>query len=178
LTDQEMWAAAVSVVCREYGELGDDVRAVLAGMVSALRLEKRELHFLTAQVGAERYCAECGGACCRTGKYHFSVVDLLAFLASGEELVKPSFLDGSCPYMGEGGCRMEPSLRPFPCIIFLCEGLSGLLAPEAAERLAGLENGLRTRYGSIESLLGKPLMKSLFIAYENYLRKQAGRMIT
>jgi hypothetical protein len=106
------------------------------------------------------------------------VVDLLAFLASGEEIVKPLFLDGWCPYMGEGGCQMEPALRPFPCITFLCEGLSGLLAPEAAERLAGLENGLRSHYGSIESLLGKPLKKSLFLAYEYYLRKQTGRMIT
>lgn len=177
MTDQEMWVAAVSVVCREYGELDDDVRAALAGMVSALRLQKRQLHSLTAGLGAEEYCAECGGACCRTGKYHFSVVDLLAFLASGEEIVEPSFQGGCCPYMGEDGCQMEPSLRPLPCITFLCEGLSGLLAPEAAERLAGLENGLRTRYGLIEGLFGKPLMKSLLMAYEYYLRRQAGGMI-
>ena len=172
-----MWAAAVSVVCREYGELCDNVRAELAGMVSALRLEKRELHSLTADIGAERYCADCGGACCRTGKYHFSVVDLLVFLSGGEEIVKPSFQADCCPYMGKEGCQMEPSLRPFPCITFCCEELHALMAPDVAERLAVLEKGVRACYHWIEELFGRPLMKSLLIAYEGYLGNPARGMI-
>jgi hypothetical protein len=178
LTDQEKWADAVMVVRREYGELSEEARAALAGMAAALRLEKREFHSLTAGMGSERLCADCMGACCRSGKYHFSVVDLLVFLSGGEEIVKPSFQVGCCPYMGKDGCQMEPSFRPFPCITFHCEELLSLLAPEAAERLPVLEKGLRTRYGQIEKYFDKPLMKSMLIAYEDYLRDPARGLIS
>lgn len=170
MTDREMWDDAVKVVRREYGELGDAVRSALAGMSAALRHEKRSLHALTADRGAEGLCAACMGACCRSGKYHFSVADLLVFLASGEEVFEPSFQAGSCPYLGMDGCLMEPSLRPFPCISFCCEEIHAGIPSKDLERLSVLENGVRGCYRRIEDLFDKPLMKSLFISYEGYLR--------
>lgn len=178
MTDQEKWTDAVMVVRREYGELGGTVRNALSGMTDELRQEKREFHSLTAHMGAESYCAECMGACCRTGKYHFSVLDLLVFLSSGEDIVKPSFEGDCCPYMDDDGCQMEPSLRPFPCITFHCEELYNLLAPETAEQLSVLENKLRNRCALIEVLLGNPVMKSLFMAFERYLREPAVGIIS
>lgn len=177
LTDQESWADALRVVRQEYDGLWDEVRTALAQMAGELRLQKRELHSLAADMGAERLCAECRGACCRTGKYHFSVVDLLVFLSGGEEIVKPSFQADCCPYMGKECCQMEPSLRPFPCITFCCEELHALMAPDVAERLAVLEKGVRACYHWIEELFGRPLMKSLLIAYEGYLGNPARGMI-
>jgi len=177
LTDQESWADALRVVRQEYGELRGDVRTALAEMTDELRREKREMHSLTADMGAERLCAACRGACCRTGKYHFSVVDLLVFLSGGEEIVKPSFQAGCCPFMGTEGCQMDPSLRPFPCITFCCEELHALMAPAVAHQLAVLEKAVRACYHRIEGLFGKPLMKSLLIAHEKYLGDPARGMI-
>lgn len=177
MTDLEKWTEAVMVVRREYDELSEEARTDLAGMAHALGLEKLRLHSLTAEMGAERLCADCMGACCRSGKYHFSVVDLLVFLSSGKEVVLPSFQADCCPYMGKDGCQMEPSFRPFPCITFCCEELHALMAPEAAERLSALEKRVRTCYRQIESFFGKPLMKSLLISYEGYLSDPARGMI-
>jgi len=122
-----------------------------------------------ATAAANDVCAECRGLCCRFGKHHFTVVDLLVYLSAGRELFSPSFDNPVCPYHSGSGCLMEPSLRPFNCIIFICEQLETALEERARADLAGIEARLRRIYGEFDRLLGNRFANGLLITFQRAL---------
>lgn len=171
MTDREMWDNATAVVKSEYEALAGSVRARLRPLLDILRREKAEIASIAERRGASDVCSGCGGACCRTGKYHFTTIDLLAFFDTDAVLMTPDFDAGSCPYLGRGGCLMVPSYRPLTCIIFHCERLEALLPPGDVERVHELERSLRGTCGEIEKLFRRRLTQGLLLSYERSLER-------
>ena len=121
MTDQQLWSVAVERVRTDYGALPEALKLKLSALSAEIMVLKARHQALVTGSVAAAACAECGGICCRFGKHHFTAVDLLAYLVADRELFSPSFDNPVCPYHSGCGCLMEPSLRPFNCIIFLCE---------------------------------------------------------
>jgi hypothetical protein len=166
VTDQELWSAAAARVTAEYAALPPLLRQEIAGLLT----EIGELKVRSALLAvAGELCSACRGICCRFGKHHFSVVDLLGYLVAGRELFIPHFDDPLCPYHNGNGCIMEPSLRPLTCTIFICEQVEDSLDDPAKTSLAEVELQLRRLYGRLEQLLGNRFENGLLITYERSL---------
>jgi hypothetical protein len=177
MTDQEMWYNAVAVARSEFEGLPAPVRANVRSIVERLQREKEEISSIPEKKGASGACSICGGRCCDRGKYHFSAIDLLVFLVTERELFDPSFGEASCPYMGTGGCLMEPSYRPFTCITFHCESLEGLLSPAEVERLYELERSLRSHCRKIEDIFGTRMTQGLLLSYGRYVEGKSSSIL-
>ena len=173
MTERETWNLAVAAVAEEFARLSSPRRTLVAEAVEAAKTCKEALYSIAAAV-ATRVCASCGGECCLTGKYHFTVVDLLAYLVDDRELFTPRFDQDACPYLGVDGCLMAPPYRPFNCVTFNCERLEILLEPPEKERLARLEQELRMIYGRFEELTGVRIMGGLLMNGERDLVRKRG----
>jgi hypothetical protein len=146
------WQEAVQRVNSWWEHTPAALRGELEMLGRRLMEQKRSLQGIVARVEASSHCAGCGGACCVTGRYHFTPVDLVAYLVAGEPLFQPLFANGLCPYLGEQGCLMAPQFRPFNCITFNCELIEDRLTPEELSGFYLLERELRLSYREIRSL--------------------------
>lgn len=172
MTDRDTWNLAVAAVTAEFAALPLAQQTLLAEMSEAVKDCKRELHAVVETVSAAGVCADCGGECCRTGKYHFTVVELLVHLVERKELFTPRFEQQFCPYFGERGCLMAPAYRPFNCVIFNCERLENQLTPARKERLVRLERMLRGDYAGFEKLFGNRFMGGLLMNCERDIMRK------
>lgn len=178
MTDQEMWEGAVSTIREEYACLSNKEKNEVVAVADLIRRTKDEIYLLTEKKGASDICGKCGGACCATGKYHFTVVDLLVFLACDVELFSPSFDRGFCPYLRGGACLMSPSFRPLTCIVFHCEPLECLLSHAELEHMYFLERRLREQYAHLEAFFGTRLTQGLLLNYAACVDgRQAGMLV-
>jgi hypothetical protein len=166
VTDRASWNLAVAAVTAEFAALSRAQQALLAEMSESVKVCKRELHTVLEKVSAAGVCAACGGECCRTGKYHFTVVELLVYLVERKELFTPRLDQEFCPYLGERGCLMAPAYRPFNCVIFNCEQLETQLTPAQKDRLVRLERELRAVYAGFERVFGNRFMGGLLMNCE------------
>ena len=169
MTDQDTWNLAVAAVTEEFDRIPPSRRLLAAEGLKAVRACKLALHAVVDLVGAAEVCASCLGQCCRTGKYHVTVLDLLAYLVDGRELFIPRFGQNGCPYLGAHGCLMEPSLRPFNCITFNCDLVESLLDPQKKECLVRLELELRDCCRKVEDLCGLHVRGGLMMSQERTL---------
>jgi len=160
---EELWAAAVACVQAEYAALPPLLRQEVVRLLTEIGMLKGSSASL---VDAGVLCAACRGICCGFGKHHFSVVDLLGYLVAGRELFTPLFDSPLCPYHTGTGCVMEPALRPFTCIIFICEQIDACLEDAVRLELAEIEQQLRRLYAQLEQLLGNRFENGLLITYE------------
>lgn len=165
MDDQERWARAVAAVTAEYAALPSRLVDVVGIKAAEIRVVKERLCGFAAEVGAAAICAACGGECCLRGKYHFTAVDLLVFLAAGMPLFQPHFGGENCPYGGESGCRMASSFRPFNCVTYNCEQVEGLWPPARVAAFYGLERLLRQLYADLESLFNNRFMHGLLMNF-------------
>ena len=163
MDDNELWPLVVAQARQEYAALPAGVRARIGALAAEMAELKERHQQLVAAAGAGAVCAACQGACCRFGRHHFSVVDLLAFLDSGTELFEPDFASPVCPCHDGSGCLMPPALRPFTCIIFICEELDDRLSAESRCELLAIENRLRAINASFENLLGNRFGSGLLL---------------
>jgi len=166
VTDQELWSEAVGRVSSEYLALPVPVKQTLYELTSEIRELKAEHQKLVARFSADSLCERCHSICCRYGKHHFTVVEQIVYLVSGRELLTPSFDNPVCPYIGDSGCMMEPELRPFNCIIFICEDLDSRLDEVSRAELSAMENRLRQLYQQIDRLLGNRFANGLLITFQ------------
>jgi hypothetical protein len=166
VTDQQLWSAASAAVRAEYAALPPRLREQLAGLLKEIGSLKEAA---ASRVDSGELCTACGGICCGFGKHHFSVVDLLGYLVAGAQLFEPAFDNPLCPYHTGRGCMMAAALRPFNCIIFICEQLDAGLDDAVRRELAAMEQQLRHLYGRIEELLGNRFENGLLITYERGL---------
>lgn len=169
MTDQQLWSAAVARIKTDYQALPQDLRNKLAELGAEIMALKARHQAAVSLAEPDRFCAECMGLCCRFGKHHFTAVDLLGYISSGHELFTPSFDNPVCPYHGGFGCLMEPSMRPFNCIIFICEELENRLDGQVREELVAIEVRLREIYGTIEQALGNRFANGLLITFQRTL---------
>jgi hypothetical protein len=156
-------------VTEEFDRIPPSRRALIAEGIKDVRACKQALHAVIEVVGAAEVCSSCRGECCRTGKYHFMVLDLLAYLAAGRELFNPRFDQEGCPFLGANGCLMEPSLRPFNCITFNCDRVESLIAPQERKRFVCLEQELRDCGRRLEELCGLHVRGGLMMSQERTL---------
>ena len=166
MTDLNTWQLAVDTVTTEFEGLSLPERSIITSLADEIRHGKTALHAVVAAADCGSICAACGGECCRTGKYHFTVVDLLVYLTRGEELFAPGFDLPHCPYLGPHGCFMTPGYRPYTCITFNCDRVAAFLEPADEERLSRLERELREMYGRFEKVLGRRVMNGLVMDIE------------
>ena len=166
MNDGQLWQAATAQVQKEYLSLPGLVRVELDETLKRVAELKNAIAALAA---ADAECEKCGGMCCRFGKHHFTVVDLLGYLHAKAELFSPDFANQICPYHAGAGCLMPPEFRPYNCIIFICEEVECRLASDVLSRLRGMEISLKELYGRVEILLGNRFENGLLITYERSL---------
>ncbi len=148
-----VWAEHVAEIAEAIRSLPVTVRNDLAPLLREARRLKTELQQVPDGVSAGDICARCGGECCRTGRYHVTVTDILAYLDDGLDPPVPPFTTGFCPYLSVAGCIFPPAYRPFNCITFNCDRIEGLLAPSVQAAFCGGVDALRAVSRSIASLL-------------------------
>ena len=176
MTDLETWHLAVAAIADEFARLTPARRELAATCAADVKACKASLHAVVERVAAGDICAACGGECCMTGKYHFTVVDLLVYLVDGTPLFMPRFGGGICPYRGEQGCLMAAARRPYTCVTFNCERVERLLEPEEKRRLTTLEQELRRHYTRFEELLDPAFRGGLLMSGERN-SSRAGRAL-
>lgn len=177
MQDKELWTRGVKVVATECAALPPAERAVLHAAVTTIMNRKKELHRLVGGVYDTGICGTCQGACCRSGKYHVTVVDILAFLLEEEPLFVPDFEQSGCPYLGDAGCLMSPGHRPFNCITFHCEDVENLLSPGERGRCTELEFELRAWYERIEKICSGRFMNGFLLNCERDLLAGKGTFL-
>lgn len=165
MNDTHSWAHAVEAARKKYERLPAETKSGLNEIIDQIMRLKDELLGLTLAKGGAGVCSSCGGICCNNGKYHLSVLDLMAFFYISAEIPVPDFeLVPFCPYGNSDGCLMPPRLRPVTCIIFNCEPVDALLENNQRIRSHELEKQIRNEIICAEKLLGfragRPLLLS------------------
>jgi hypothetical protein len=169
--DADTWGRAVNAARKEYAALPVPVLGKIRILLANIKKLKTALYELNKSVEGEAVCALCLGDCCASGKYHFTVTDLLVYISDANELFVPDFSSKHCPYLGENGCIMEPEYRPFNCITFNCERIERLLLHSDVQKFYGIERKLRIQYNAVEEIFGNKFVYGLLSNFErNYLK--------
>ncbi len=165
MEDHQIWSLAKEGADAAYDRLPDATRARLDGLLGRIMALKQELFSLSAAVGSSPICRECGGRCCLNGKYHVSVLDLMAYRSTGTVPPVPDFgMAPLCPYGGAEGCLMPPRFRSLTCLVFNCELVEERMGSTGRQRFSVAERELREAVAMAEKLLacrvGRPLLLS------------------
>jgi hypothetical protein len=165
VNDQAVWEQAVTTAGNWYFGLPPDIRAALDGLLEKIIEFKQKLVELVAASGSSAICRTCGGECCLLGRYHVTVLDILAYRKAGVEPVVPDFnASPACPYSDASGCLMAPRYRPVTCVIFNCQMLEDRLTTSERRTLHEYEGRLRAtvaRAGRIHDIrTDRPLLLS------------------
>lgn len=158
MTDQELWRLGVSQIEEQFEALAEDDQGAIRSGAGKLMSVKAAMHALVDTINGAVICADCGGLCCVSGKYHFSAVDLIVYYVTGTELFIPDFAGKGCIYLQGERCLMSPQLRPFNCITFVCEQLEVRLPPGQKELFYALERELRNLYQDLLHIFPDPRM--------------------
>ena len=163
--DQQRWKRAVTAADNGYEGLDTGMRLKLDGLIGQIMRLKEDLLEQTLAVGSASICRACAGQCCQRGKYHVSVLDLLAYRMNGAEPVVPDFTRGpACPYSGEAGCLMPPRFRPMTCVVFNCEQVEKGIAPHELTTLYAAEKLLRDTISQANRVAGCRLDRALLLS--------------
>jgi hypothetical protein len=169
MTDSEKWDRGVAALGKEYALLSLELKTQLDKYAEAVKSRKEELHKIVSGVSAAEVCAQCRGECCKGGKNHVTIVDLLIYMGEGKKIFAPVFEPGICPYLGETGCVMKPEYRPLNCITFNCERIEEALGPLERDRFYAVEGDLRELYDYYEQLFDNSFSYGLLSNYERSL---------
>jgi hypothetical protein len=165
LNDQQAWDQALTAADEMYDRLPAGTRAELDGLIDEVMRFKQELVELVTCAGSSTVCRTCEGQCCLLGKYHVSILDLLAYRKTKAEPVVPSFAAGQvCPYSGNSGCRMPADYRPVTCVIFNCQAIEDLLTPTDRQTLQEREKRLRETVSRASALCNTRLDRPLLLS--------------
>lgn len=165
MSDQAAWEQAVITASEWYFGLPSGIRAELDGLLEEIIQLKQQLVDQVTASGSSAVCRECGGQCCLLGRYHVSVLDILAYRKAGLEPVIPDFSTSpACPYSDVSGCLMPPGYRPVTCVIFNCQLIEDRLSANELDSLHDHERRLRStvaRAGRIHDIrTDRPLLLS------------------
>jgi hypothetical protein len=143
--DKNLWTQIVSRVAAEWQAFSTDEKVWVSDHIQKIIDLQEQLHQLFLAVGGEDLCRSCDGDCCGHGKFHPTLVNLLACLVSHHPVPEPDF-GQNCPYIGAAGCHFPPGLRPYNCISFICELVENRLGRESSGEFYRLEKQLREQY--------------------------------
>lgn len=165
MNDQAAWEQAVTTASKWYFGLPPGIRAELDGLLDEIIQFKQKLVELVTSSGSSTICRTCGGECCLLGRYHVSVLDILAYRKTCVEPVVPVFgASPACPYSDASGCLMPPRYRPVTCVIFNCQMVEDRLTATECHTLHEYELRLRAtvaRAGRIHDIrTDRPLLLS------------------
>lgn len=152
---------AVELASREFRELDASVRAQAELIIREIMATKAGISSIFDGLNGIEICRLCRGECCQTGCFHFTAVDLLAYLITGRELFTPRFDNGACPYLGDTGCLMEASYRPYNCVTFVCDRVDAGMDPVVRNRFAELSSTLNSLYRQIEELFANRFVSGI-----------------
>jgi hypothetical protein len=152
VTKSETWDIAVDLATREFSELDSILLATVDEIIQEVLSVKSEITSIFDGLNGGEICRLCHGECCQTGCYHFTAVDLLAYLSTGRKLFAPRFDNGACPFLGDAGCLMEPSYRPYNCVTFVCERVDSGMDSDVRSRFSELSLELIGLYQKLERL--------------------------
>jgi len=158
LDDNYAWQKALEAADQIFSQLDPVQKVDLEKLFKRIMRLKEELLIAPLAAGSDVICTACNGACCLHGKYHLTMIDLLALHFSDCEIVTPEFgFQTYCPYSSSAGCNMPPQFRPLTCVIFNCELIEGLLTDSCRELDRLTEKQLRKTIAEVENLVGSPL---------------------
>lgn len=164
MNDQTAWKQAVVTTSEWYFGLPSGIRTELDGLLEEIMQLKQKLVDLVMFAGSSNICRACGGECCRYGKYHVSVLDIMTYLKTGAEQVTPDFsTTPACPYSDVSGCTMAPSYRPMTCVVFNCQQIEDHLAAAEHKILHGYEQELRDAILKAGHITGMRLDRALLL---------------
>lgn len=163
--NQVDWAALLQRIEAEVAALSAVERRWLKERLAAIATIQANLDSLFVKAGGSVSCAGCDGACCGCGRHHVTLTNLLAYLIEDEEPPAPDF-SRTCPYLGETGCLLPVTRRPYNCITFFCEILEDQLKPDDQERLRTLDRQLRCEYQRVAERYPAASLRGLWIALE------------
>ncbi len=167
--DDDTWRLSVSAATGEYAELSILARGQTQELLRQVMACKAELTAIFELLNGKDICSTCRGECCRVGRFHFTVIDLLAYLTTDRELFSPRFGGGGCPFLADTGCMMEPEYRPYNCVTFVCDRIDIAMDSIMRSRYSGLSDRLLRLYGDIELLFGNRFMYGLLSNGERFL---------
>lgn len=161
------WQQASRATHELYRGLQPEIRQQLDTLIEEIMQIKQQLVDVVVSVGASDICRSCGGKCCLYGKYHVTVLDMLAYLSSGAAPVEPDFSSHpACPYSDADGCRMVARYRPMTCVIFNCEQIDDQLTASERQTMVTLEHRLRTTIDEASRLTGSRLNRALLLSQQ------------
>ncbi|GAM09523.1 hypothetical protein OR1_01802 [Geobacter sp. OR-1] len=172
MANPDTWGIAVDVATTEFRALDPALSESIARIIRDVMRTKQELTAIFDGLNGGEICMRCGGECCRTGCYHFTAVDLLAYLVTGEMLFSPRFDNASCPFLGAAGCLMAPEYRPYNCVTFICDRVDVGMDSLTRDRFAALSADLLALYQKIEALFANRFVYGIL---NNGSRFKAGR---
>jgi hypothetical protein len=165
VNDQEIWEQAVTAVRNSYNSLPPETMSDLNGLIEYVKRIKQNLVELVTSTGSSNICRNCGGECCKYGKFHVTVLDVIACLKSAHELVIPDFSNNPyCPYSDISGCTMAAAYRPMTCVVFNCQQVEDQLSPAQIEMMRGYEQELRDAIGRAVIVSGLRLDRALMLS--------------
>jgi len=165
MDDRTTWANAVTAADKLHTHLAVEARAKLDELIDRIMRLKEELLERTLSAGGAAICHSCGGQCCLNGKYHFSVLDLLAYRKAAVAPVVPNFgSNPACPYSGEAGCLMPPGFRPMTCVVFNCELIEDRMTSADLQELYECERLLRRAIADASQIAGQRLDRALLLS--------------
>jgi hypothetical protein len=165
VNDQAAWEQAVVAARRCYTSLPQDVASQLDALTEDIMRLKKILVELVISSGSVDICRTCGGECCRFGKYHVSILDILAYLKCGNNIVVPDFSSNpACPYSNASGCTMAPAYRPVTCVVFNCQLVEDQLTLPQRETFLKTEQELREAISRASQTTGRRLDRPLLFS--------------
>lgn len=108
MDDQQTWQRALRAIDDWHRGLSEECRTQLGELIGRIMLLKEESLRLGLAAGSAEICRTCGGSCCRYGKYHVTILDLLAFRLNSIDPIANFDNFPFCPYGGDEGCLMPP----------------------------------------------------------------------
>lgn len=162
---QQQWQTTVLRVVRELAVLPHAERRWISASLGEVRRLQEALHAEFLAVDGAAVCAACSECCCDRGRYHVTLVNLLAYLAAGEA---PPLTDFSvtCPWLAADGCRFEAGRRPFNCVTFICTAVEERMDAVQRTRFYACEAELRRIYLAFDQRYAGSSLRGLLLRAE------------
>ncbi len=171
--NHQRWQRIVLSVRKEIMALSAEERQWIDQQLSLIGNLQTEIHGLFVSAEGANACAQCQGSCCELGHNHMTLANLLGAIL--QDKLPAAHFDRTCPFLGDHGCTLEITVRPYNCITFICEDVEQALSVEEQNRFYRLEQQLRSLYvafderylgSSLQGLLirSRSMAGSLFLA--------------
>ena len=157
MKDQQVWEQGLRHLNERFLSLAPAIKLQLIGLLAVYMREKESLAALVTSVDSETICRDCGGQCCLNGKYRVNVFDVMALIASEQQITADFEQKPLCPYGTCQGCRMEAGFRPVGCVLFICDTLDRRLSEAEKSCINAREIAIRECMQKASLLMGESL---------------------